>query len=92
MSHRMPSDFKAALEADVTTRTAWNNVTPKARNEWICWIISVKQDKTRLNHIQRACNELARGKRRPCCWTGCVHRTDKSVSPWVQKVVLDTKH
>lgn len=91
MSHQMPADFKMALNSHAKSLNAWAKITPKARNEWICWIISVKQDKTRLNHIKRACAELAAGKRRPCCWIGCIHRTDKPAGAWVQKVILNSK-
>jgi hypothetical protein len=44
------------------------------RNEWICWITIVKKEETRQAHIQRMLEELAEGKRQPCCWPGCPHR------------------
>jgi uncharacterized protein YdeI (YjbR/CyaY-like superfamily) len=72
--HRVPADLRAALAADPQARAAWNDLTPLARNEWICWIISVKKPETRQSHIERACTELLEGKRRPCCWPGCPHR------------------
>lgn len=72
--HKLPADVRAALVANAAALAAWHDITPLARNEWICWIISVKQEKTRLQHIERTCSELAEGKRRPCCWPGCPHR------------------
>lgn len=89
--HEMPNDLAAAIQANSATLSAWQQITPLARNEWICWTVTVKQSKTRQEHIRRACKELAEGKRRPCCWVGCIHRTDKPVSPWAQKVLLDKK-
>lgn len=86
--HELPADLKTALLADDAALAAWNDITPLARNEWICWTISVKQQKTRDEHVHRTISELKEGKRRPCCWIGCIHRTDKSVSPSV-KWVLD---
>jgi len=74
VAHRVPKDFRRALNAAFEVREVWNSLTPLARNEWICWIISVKKPKTRRNHIERACAELLEGKRRPCCWAGCSHR------------------
>jgi len=74
MAHRIPSDLRKILAADSATRIAWERITPLARNEWICWIISVKKAETRTNHLERARRELRAGKRRPCCWAGCVHR------------------
>jgi hypothetical protein len=45
-----------------------------ARNERICWVISVKKSETRKDHVRRTVTELIDGKRRPCCWAGCPHR------------------
>ncbi len=53
---------------------AWTDITPLARNEWICWVTSPKKTETRTQHIRRATEDLAKGKRRPCCWPGCPHR------------------
>lgn len=85
--HQMPADLKKALSSSLAARTAWQTLTPIARNEWICWTITVKQEATRKNHIQRTITELGEGKRRPCCWIGCIHRTDKAISPSVQWVL-----
>jgi uncharacterized protein YdeI (YjbR/CyaY-like superfamily) len=85
--HQMPADLKKALSSSLAARTAWQTLTPIARNEWICWTITVKQEATRKNHIQRTITELGEGKRRPCCWIGCTHRTDKAISPSVQWVL-----
>lgn len=89
--HKVPADLREALTFDSQALAVWGTLTPLARNEWICWTISVKQSKTRMQHVQRVCKELKEGIRRPCCWYGCVHRTDKSVSPSVQHLVLDKK-
>ena len=72
--HSVPADLRKALTALPKAKDAWNDLTPLARNEWICWIISVKKPETRKRHIERACTELVEGKRRPCCWPGCSHR------------------
>lgn len=82
--HEVPSDLHQALIDDRLVLEIWNNLTPLSRNEWICWVISVKQDKTRVNHVQRVVSELKEGIRRPCCWIGCIHRTDKKISPSVR--------
>jgi uncharacterized protein YdeI (YjbR/CyaY-like superfamily) len=71
--HSVPADVRKALTA-AAVRAAWNDLTPLARNEWICWITSVKRPETRTQHIKRARAELLAGKRRPCCWPGCPHR------------------
>jgi uncharacterized protein YdeI (YjbR/CyaY-like superfamily) len=85
--HRIPSDLQKALVSTPKAHTAWNNLTPLARNEWICWVISAKKRETRHDRIERALNDLAAGKRRPCCWIGCIHRKDKPMSA-SQKFIL----
>ncbi|MDQ3089802.1 MAG: YdeI/OmpD-associated family protein [bacterium] len=72
--HKVPPDLEHAIISLPKARVAWEDITPLARNEWICWIISVKKAETRKNHIKRAAEDLIKGKRRPCCWAGCNHR------------------
>lgn len=84
---KVPTDLKKALLADKQALALWNGITPLARNEWICWVISPKQQKTRDEHVRRVVSELKEGMRRPCCWIGCVHRADKKISPSVQWVL-----
>jgi uncharacterized protein YdeI (YjbR/CyaY-like superfamily) len=72
--HKVPADLRNAIATAAKVRAVWNDLTPLARNEWICWITSVKKPQTRKHHIERACAELLEGKRRPCCWPGCPHR------------------
>lgn len=79
-AHKLPADLKTALLANEKAVSQWESITPLARNEWICWTVTVKQQKTRDNHILRTVNELAEGKRRPCCWMGCIHRKDKQLN------------
>lgn len=90
-AHRLPEDLRKALKADVQALQAWERITPLARNEWICWIVTVKQQKTRDDHIRRTVTELKEGIRRPCCWMGCIHRTDKAVSPSVLHILSKRK-
>jgi uncharacterized protein YdeI (YjbR/CyaY-like superfamily) len=72
--HKMPADLRKALTANSAALTAWNDITPLARNEWLCWVESAKLIETRERRIERTHTELAEGKRRPCCWPGCMHR------------------
>jgi uncharacterized protein YdeI (YjbR/CyaY-like superfamily) len=60
--------------ANRVLHAAWEDISVLARNEWICWIISAKQQETRERRIARMAEELLHGKRRPCCWAGCAHR------------------
>ena len=89
--HEIPKDLREALLADQSALERWEDLTPLARNEWICWNITVKQPKTRENHIKRTITELKQGKRRPCCWIGCIHRSDKVISPSVAGILNKKK-
>ncbi len=85
--HNVPADLRGALTCDLKALTLWESLTPLARNEWICWVTFVKKEETRKDHVRRTVNELKEGKRRPCCWIGCIHRTDKAISPSVRGVL-----
>lgn len=85
--HKITKDIKDALMSDSKAHAAWEDLTPLARNEWICWITFPKKIETRTEHVKRLVSELKEGKRRPCCWLGCIHRTDKAISPSVQGVL-----
>ncbi|MEQ1715273.1 MAG: YdeI/OmpD-associated family protein [Hyphomicrobium sp.] len=73
--HKLPKDLRAVLLADSQVMAAWIELTPLARNEWICWIEFAKSQETRARKIDRIRDDLLAGKRRPCCWPGCKHRT-----------------
>lgn len=79
--HRMPGDLSTAINAKVSIKSAWDQLTSKTRNEWICWVTSAKKEETRIKRIERAQKELAAGKKRPCCWPGCPHRRP-SAAKW----------
>jgi hypothetical protein len=85
--HKIPADLHKALSGDAKALALWESLTPLARNEWICWTTLVKQEKTRKDHVKRVVSELKDGMRRPCCWIGCIHRTDKAISPSVRGIL-----
>lgn len=72
--HKVPMDLRKVLMSDQKALATWEDITPLARNEWICWIESAKKLETRHLRIERTRNGLIDGKRRPCCWPGCPHR------------------
>ncbi len=89
--HELPADLVNALTGTKGVAGLWENLTPIARNEFICWVEDAKQEKTRARRIGRTVDELLEGKKRPCCWAGCIHRTDKKPSKWQQAVLIDKK-
>lgn len=72
--HEVPDDMHKVLTANEELLEKWNNLTPLARNEWICWTTIVKKEETRKDHIKRLQEDILDGKKRPCCWPGCPHR------------------
>jgi hypothetical protein len=89
--HAMPDDLRDLILSDDRLSTLWESLTPLGRNEFICWVENAKQDQTRARRIHRVGEEMLEGKRRPCCWLGCIHRTDKAISPSVQGILSGKK-
>ena len=89
--HEAADDLQAFLRADPELLARWQALTPLGRNEFICWVEDAKQQATRQRRIARTGDELREGKKRPCCWAGCIHRTDKPPSRWQQAVLIDGK-
>ena len=88
VAHKLPKDLYKAIASDKNIKSKWEDITPLARNEFICWVENAKAVETRARRIKRTGEELLEGKRRPCCWIGCVHRQDKAMSA-SQKWVLN---
>jgi hypothetical protein len=65
----VPADLRKALAAaHPKVRVTWSDITPAARRDFIQWITSGKRAETRVLRIDKACDMLANGKRRPCCF------------------------
>ncbi len=73
--HRVPADLRKILTTTPMAHAIWEDITPLARNEWICWIESAKKTETRDRRIKIMLDKFMAGKRRPCCWAGCIHRS-----------------
>jgi hypothetical protein len=65
---KVPADLRKALAAAPEARAVWSDITPIARRDWVLWITSAKQAETRARRISNACEMLAGGKRRVCCF------------------------
>ncbi len=72
--HKLPADLRQAILASPAVLALWEDITPLARNEWICWVTSGKKAETRDIRIEKALSKMKSGMRRPCCWAGCTHR------------------
>lgn len=76
--HELPDDMKIILNWNNVLLDKWNNLTPKSRNEWICWITIVKKEETRKSHLERFVSDIISWKKRPCCWPWCPHTNPNS--------------
>jgi hypothetical protein len=84
---RVPVDLRKALAVAPEAQELWAEITPIARREWILWISTAKEPETRSRRIEKACDMLASGKRRVCCFGGLKWLTKDqptSVGTWVQ--------
>ena len=66
---RVPTDLRKSLATAPKAKVQWRDLTPIARRDFISWIDSAKQPKTRRRRIEKACSMLTAGKRRPCCYS-----------------------
>lgn len=64
----MPAELRKALAATPKADAAWAGLKPSQRRDWVHWITSAKQAETRTRRIANACDMLATGKRRVCCF------------------------
>ena len=76
--HETPDFFARAFADDDALKAQWDDLTDLARNEYICWVTSAKQQATVDKRFARLKQEVSAGKRRPCCWPGCPHRRESA--------------
>ena len=72
--HKTPKDLEKIILSKKDVLDIWEDITPLARNEWICWVEDAKKAETRIRRINIMQDQFSAGKRRPCCWAGCAHR------------------
>ncbi|HZF41955.1 MAG TPA: YdeI/OmpD-associated family protein [Sphingomonadaceae bacterium] len=87
--HQACDDLQVAVRSEFQALMLKQGLTPLGRNEFICWVDDAKQAATRQRRIDRTCEALLEGKKRPCCWAGCIHRDDKAPSRWQQAIMID---
>ncbi len=78
---RPPRELRRALAGNAAAQRCWDDITPLARRDWILWITTAKKPETRLQRIRKACDMLAGGKRRVCCFPGLHWLTKDHVKP-----------
>jgi hypothetical protein len=83
---RVPMDLRKALAAAPLAQAGWEDITPLARRDWIFSVTSAKQPETRRRRIEKACDMLASGKRRLCCFPGIkwiMKENEKTCGMWL---------
>lgn len=63
----IPDDMMDAIKS-AGLIPQWNEVTTKAKWDWLRWIRSTNNLSTRNKRIQVACSKLEKGDKRPCCF------------------------
>jgi bacteriocin resistance YdeI/OmpD-like protein len=84
---RVPMDLRKALAAVPLAQAGWEDITPMARRDWIFSISPAKQPETRRRRIEKACDMVASGKRRLCCFPGIkwlMKKNAKSCEMWLR--------
>lgn len=64
----VPEDLREALTSAPGAEAAWYALTAIGRRDFVGWINEAKQAETRQRRIERCCENLLKGKRRPCCY------------------------
>ena len=68
VGEEIPNDLGQALAASPLAAAAWQGLTAIGQRDFISWINEAKQAETRKRRIERCCENLVKGKRRPCCY------------------------
>ena len=64
----VPEDLRQALQASPDALATWEATTTLARVDWVHWVVTAKQAKTRAKRINDALDKLASGEKRVCCF------------------------
>jgi hypothetical protein len=83
---RVPVDLRKALAAKPLAQAGWDGITPLARRDWIFSVTTAKQPETRRRRIAKACDMLACGKQRLCCFPGIkwmMKKNERSCGMWL---------
>ena len=61
VAHDLPRDLRKVLTSNPKALAAWEDLTPLARNEWICWSISVKNQRRDENTLNGYAHSSKKG-------------------------------
>src|SRR5258708_2186243 len=66
--HTVPMDLRRVLIATPKALAAWQDLTPLARYEWICWVLWPKKAETRSQQHGRRFPSSSSDRTRWTCW------------------------
>ncbi|MXV16200.1 YdeI/OmpD-associated family protein [Hufsiella ginkgonis] len=60
-----PADLKAALEGKPSAMAFFQNLSFTNKKEYVTWVLSAKQEKTRADRVTKSAEKLLAGKKNP---------------------------
>lgn len=61
----LPEDLESELKKEVSTFDFYQSLSYSNRKEYVLWVLSAKQEKTRLDRIKKTVEKLNAGKKNP---------------------------
>jgi hypothetical protein len=63
----VPSDLRTAMARSEPAKSLWKDMSDLARRDYVRWVEATNNPETRARRVKRTVEQLAEGKRRPCC-------------------------
>lgn len=61
----LPEDLEIELKKHISAFDFYRGLSYSNRKEYVLWVLSAKQEKTRLDRIQKTLEKLLAGKKNP---------------------------
>lgn len=61
----LPPELQAVLQASPAAITYFENLSFTNKKEYVCWVLTAKQEKTKTERIQKTAEKLLAGKKNP---------------------------
>jgi hypothetical protein len=81
----LPPDLRAAMAATGAAMALWDDLSDIARRDYVRWVEATKNPQTRAHRVTRTVEQLAEGKRRPCCVNTYEYSLSRIDPNWLDK-------
>jgi hypothetical protein len=81
----VPPDLRVAMARSGEATALWADMSEVARRDYVRWIDGTKNATTRARRVQRTVEQLAEGKRRPCCFNAYEYPLSYIDPHWLEK-------